>query len=517
MNNSNDSMSDDSCHGSSDSWTTYSSDETSSEENSSETSPRYVFKSESYTSSSSPLSDEEQGVQGYVSRCKWDGKDAIMKMSNHTDFVLDLEYEAWTRLRELNCIHFCDILAREIDARGNTTRIYFHEIKYDGENDSLGNLIYKKTQHPIGIFNCVRQTLAAIMLFEKLGITHYDLHADNVMITDTPYDVHVYEIDDVLIPIRTFGITPVVIDFGLSYIPNSKYNATCFFAKQGYTTFMNDSMVDCRLLLITVCKDLERMNKSLVFKQKYLHSIIKKFIESVRRLLKPLKLAENGWYKNENMFDDIVKEMVAEIPFVTNEGVFHPDNFPWILELLQHDITLPIVEKKSDVKDFPTAVTNLAIQWKTSVEPKMRNTGREEQFFKDLISLDYTGQLSQEEKEAFADLKRKYPKITNLVKLRRCARELADSFQNVLYEKQISVSEKKRELYSKLECKTTKEMLMNLPKTVNVYNPGMRIIFMNPEKPDHVEVVIDAVTSTKLNNNEEETLRLLASGDYFKM
>lgn len=55
------------------------------------------------------ISEEDQGAQRAVFKCAWKDKRAIMKMSKHIDFVLELEEEAWNILKQLNCIHFCEV------------------------------------------------------------------------------------------------------------------------------------------------------------------------------------------------------------------------------------------------------------------------------------------------------------------------------------------------------------------------------------------------------------------------
>ena len=126
-----------------------------------------------------------QGSQGTVFRCLWNGIPAIMKMSHHIDVVLELQETAWNRLKELDCIHFFEVL-KKIPLKP----LFYNEISSKSHITSLSHVIYEHSYHPNAILNCIRQALAAMVMFERLGITHYDLHSDNVMITDTEYDVH---------------------------------------------------------------------------------------------------------------------------------------------------------------------------------------------------------------------------------------------------------------------------------------------------------------------------------------
>jgi hypothetical protein len=458
-----------------------------------------------------PISD--QGVQGTVMKCAWKDEPAVMKMSKHIDFVLELEEEAWNRLKKMNCLHFCEVFEKlPIKAGERRYCLFYKEVTNNSRNDSLANLIFEQTHHPNAILNCVRQTLAAIVMFEGLGITHYDLHSDNAMVTDTPYDVHVYKFGDKIIPIRTYGLAPVIIDFGLAYIPNSRYNASCVFAKDGFTTYMPDPIVDSRLLLMTAARELKKSVKTLrsrmsrVFSPQYKNTckVIERFIKKVELIFIPLRLMENGWFEKTDIFPNIVDDLMDQLPQAlqkTKKGIFKPDNFDWTIELLQHELTIPVTQYRPDAPSFCKATCMLAMDWKQFVEPVIRNTHEEQLFFKDLVSIPHDADT-----RAFTRLRHRYPKVKTIKRLRARVKAMADAFSNFLYDKTAEVQCIKDSMYAKLPYRSTQDILCALPSMPNVYSEGMTLLVMDPSN-NHKIVVLDEDLASQLNQNEQRTLQ----------
>lgn len=484
-------------------------------------SPSFLPSSSSSDGSSifdnaTPINEKDQGVQGVVMKCMWKDEPAVMKMSNHIDFVLELEEEAWNRLKKLNCLHFCEVFERlPIKPGERRYCLFYKEITNNSRNDSLANLIFEQTHHPNAILNCVRQTLAAMVMFEELGITHYDLHSDNTMVTDTPYDVHVYKFGDKIVPIRTYGLAPVIIDFGLAYIPGSRYNASCVFARDGFTTYMPDPIVDSRLLLMTAVRELKESVKTLrsrtrrVFSSQYKDTcnVIERFIKKTELIFTPLRLnRENGWFKKEDMFPNIVGDLMDQLPktlMKSEKGIFKPDNFDWIIELLQHELIIPVTQYKPDAPPFGKATCMLAMDWKKFVEPVIRNTHEEQLFFKDLVSIPHNADM-----DTYTTLKHRYPKVKNIKRLRGHVKAMGDAFNNFLFEKTEEAQRIKDAMYAKLPYRSTRDILCALPSMPNVYTEGMTLLVMDPSAPNsHKEVVLDEGLASLLNEKEQETLQ----------
>ena len=521
----------------------------------------------------SGISEQDQGAQGFVEKCVWNNKPAVVKTSNHIDFVLELEEEVWNRLKILDSIHFCKVLSKHPLSPGERRfRLFFEEIRhYETEislrnkskkpitnngkprfkNNSLANIIYEAKHKPAALINCINQTLAAIAMFEKMGITHYDLHADNVMITNTENDVHIYKLNnDNIVSIKTYGISPVIIDFGMAYIPRNRYNATCMFSNNGFTTFMADPLVDARLLLLTSVKDLPYTIKDLkkstltvvsnlrrnlgqtISKRNYVAAktknttptsvvlgcdqnkgssdvvkLVEHYVRKVRLMFTPLKLEDNGWF-HDNCFSNIIDDLADLAPKILTKrkgGIFKKDNYKWMLELMQHEIELPLKNSGNYYNNkqltFNKAILLFASEW-VLVEQIIRNTKEEQLFLKDLVSIN-------DDFESYLKMKHRFPKIKNLKRLKSSIHLASTIFEDILHSYKIKIETKKTTLYSKLPYKTTGNILAALPKPVLKYEAGMKLHLIDVSSDLVVKnshTTIDEYMAEALNTNEQEEL-----------
>ena len=334
--------------------------------------------------------------------------------------------------------------------------------------------------------NCVSQTIAAILMLEKVGITHYDLHSDNVMISNTPFDVHVYITAGDIAMFETYGITPVVIDFGVAYVPDTRLNATTVFTDSGFTTFMNDPLVDTRLLLATAKKDLTKYLKRKsstrptgkfrqvnVWPQRHFKSILalKRYKDQLHKMLLPLKTAidqKTGWLK-ENTFPhtihDVIKSEISPLKLNRKGGLFHKDNVKWFLELLQHRINIPLKKELNEThRPFKELFLEFVLEW-IHVEQIIRNTKEELFFFKDLVR-----------DIEIVKLKHRYPKIKNISRLRTCVDLLSQSFENVFINAQKEIELKRDTLYSCMVYKTTNDLFRRLSRAPIQFKIGMKVL-----------------------------------------
>jgi hypothetical protein len=445
-------------------------------------------------------------------------------------------------------------------------QLFFEEIKYlekdtflrkdikcqkKYKNDSLANLIFQAKHKPYSIINCINQTLAAITMIQSLGITHYDLHADNVMITNTEYDVNVYKLRNNVvqgkgpkqISIQTYGISPVIIDFGMAYVPNNKYNTTCKFSSSGFTTFMPDDLVDARLLLLTSIEDLgytvNFLKKNIFFpssnlprhlqqrsttkttntntntkiiidneihtnktKSSDVVNLVERYVKKVKLMFAPLKLQQNGWLY-ENCFNDIIDDIVNNAPKILlkrKNGIFKKkDNFQWILELMQHEITLPLTtNNEKELISFNEAILAFASEW-IFVEQIIRNTKEEQLFLKELVSMN-------EDIKDFIKMKHRYPKIQNLKRLKQTIKTASMSFKKILINEQKKIEKKKKLMYSKLPYQTVEDILNALPKPPITYKKDMKVHFVDINSKCSFNIVLDEVMAKKLNDNEQDEL-----------
>lgn len=544
------------------------------------------------------IEEQDQGAQGYIQRCVWNDKPVIMKLSNHIDFVLELEEEVWERLKLFNSIHFCKVLTKiPINPGERRYQLVFEEITHHEpknsislrkttqragpsvvkkkiapkaserpcvvKNDSLANLLYDAKHKVIALMNCLNQTLAAIIMYQNLGITHYDLHVDNVMITNTEYDIHVYKLEHNtrwstpdrteldssdeqgirsrspseqgrIVAIKTFGLSPVIIDFGMAYVPDSRYNATCMFANNGFTTFMPDHHVDARLLLITAVKDLEYVVKDYKngfkaktrgFKDGHVGNrltssnnvsvgeikISELYIKLIKSIYGNLKIQENGWFL-DNCFNNIIHEIVNSMPKILNQrkgGIFKKKNLEWTFELMQHEIQLPLKHDNINItqsclklkqSQLSKAILLFASEW-VYVEQIIRNTKEEQLFLKDLVSMD-------ESLKSYCTMKHRYPKMKNLKNLKTCCKAVSEIFCQLLNNYKKKIEAKKSLMYSKLLYKTTEDILISLPKQPIKYEKDMKLNFINTSgSQKSFNLTIDEIMVNKLNENEQKTLQ----------
>jgi len=273
--------------------------------------------------------------------------------------------------------------------------------------------------------------------------------------------------------------------------------------------------VDSRLLLMTAVRELKESVKTLrsrtrrVFNSQYKDTcnVIERFIKKTELIFTSLRLdRENGWFKKENMFPNIIDELMDQLPDVlmdSEKGVFKPDNFDWIIELLQHELIVPVTQHKPNAPSFGKATCMLAMDWKKFVEPVIRNTHEEQLFFKDLVSIPHNADI-----DVFTTLRHRYPKVKNIKRLRGHVKAMGDAFNNFLYDKTIEAWRIKDAMYAKLPFKSTRDILCALPSMPNVYSEGMTLLVMDPSAPGaHKEVVLDEGLASMLNENEQETLQ----------
>ncbi|ASZ85124.1 144L [Cherax quadricarinatus iridovirus] len=456
--------------------------------------------------------DEEisQGNQSQVVKCKFDGKNAIIKSPNSIEFTPELERDAWQILKQLNCINFCEVYKILPYTVGSLEHsIVYEEISIKGKNYSLHDIITNSIFPPHIIYNCIMQTMGTILMMEQKGITHYDLHTDNIMIKPTPYDVHVYKIGNEIIPIVTFGITPVIIDFGMSHIKNHKYKSTSYFANIGVTNFMSDPFVDSRVFLRNCTSVMTEYIAKLSLKppkQRY-HNfkdvtiLLNEFSDSVKKIFSSQNIVKTGWFKDESL-PNIFNLVQDELPEAMNgieRGMFGID-FNRVVDLLQYDISLPLKYRECNFT-LEEAFAKFAINWFRNVEPIIRNTREEMLFLKNLIMLKYGSSVQD-----YIRLHHRYPEIKNLVRLRRDLRDLTNAYNNFLLEKQKQTAKLKRKMYAKMEQKSTLEIFRQLPKLPNQYFENMTVHVMN-SNGKNVNFIVDKDTVSDLNKNEIETIK----------
>lgn len=433
--------------------------------------------------------EQVQGIQGYVkkvvlhiNKCP---VSCVAKKSRFVDFVIELEYNAWCKLKWLKCVHFCPIFSY------SPTQIIMKEIThmYNGNavQNTMGDIIGLSMFPPEALYNCIIQALHAIVILQECSITHYDLHCDNIMIGNTPYDIHVYDNYGHYETVETFGIVPVIIDFGMSYVEGSEFNATIASNSNGFTTYMFDHLIDARLLLMTARKDVKNA-------QDVPDAIFTQFINQVEFLFKTNSgLKNNGWFR-QNTFFDLNKYLLKLYPDVLNKktrGVLTVKNYIWFIELFKHCIVLPLNHqdnnclktKHEDSADhvdiyFMLAVLDFSQEW-DRVENILKNTRKEQEFLKTCIASAAKIFRASNQSQLFLNtvlkLRRKWPTIKNFLRLFRCIHNITKNYFDIINRVMIKTSNKKRVIYHDLKMK---DIVNSFSRQNTSFKQGMTLYFV---------------------------------------
>lgn len=443
----------------------------------------------------------------------------IVKTSKHIDFVIENEVEAWKRVSVFDSPHFAKVIKTvPVSKRENNLVVFFEEVSIGMENGkyisgshclyhnqlakkeciSLSDLLKDPDRHPSAALNCVRQALAAIVMYENVGITHYDLHADNIMIRNTPYDIHVYKFQDTIIPIMTFGIAPVIIDFGLAHINNSGWTSTNLFLYQGLSSFIKDPIIDCILLLTTVKTHMEFHNSWIVSNYIQEMETYCKYIKYVTKWFKHLNLDKNGWFKRQ-LFPDTVYDMLQSFPKV-EYGIFSTKNITCVIDLLQYSIVVPIEKLEHPKFTFKQALLRLCVVWIETVEPVFNNIRREKMLFKDLV-VYVAKHKNRVDIPDIVKLKKRYNNILNFHRLISTVCCLRDTYSDRICKLSPSIETIKQNLYAKVAQKSTLDFLNDVPFVNYLVKPGMKVLVQDVEEKSRHVFTTDKCQAAKINSN----------------
>jgi hypothetical protein len=296
----------------------------------------------------------------------------------------------------------------------------------------------------------------------------------------------------------TFGITPVIIDFGLSHVTNSNWAATNSFLYQGISTFDKDPIIDCILLLTTVKTHMEFHNSWIVSNYITEMKAYYKYIKSTTEWFEQLRLDENGWF-SQRLFPDTTYDLLQSFPNI-EYGMFSTKNIVCVMELLQYSIMVPITKLENSTITFKQALLRICVLWMESVEPVVKNIHLEKMLFKDLVSVIAKHKFNVDVSEIIK-LKRKYPKILNFHQLIYSLCILRNAYSNKIYKSSILVKNIKKRLYDKIDHKSTLDFLNNIPFVNYMVAPGMKVLIQDVVEKKQHKFTINKLQATKINNN----------------
>jgi len=221
-------------------------------------------------------SKTSQGVVGLVTHTD---KRFIFKLSKHVDFLIRHEDLTMKRLNEMKdfCPHFVGSYGiRRLPVNSDfseSTDSPFHISKEDKHIfqdvlfiEYIKNSITLTSQidnlDPRRVYAIIRQVLLALEMGQQYcKFVHFDLHTDNILLSECEKNsVFLYRFQDKSIAVPTYGVYPILIDFGFAHTDamNGKpiygpMNST----DAGYLTALYDPVCDPKVFLTSNTKDLK--------------------------------------------------------------------------------------------------------------------------------------------------------------------------------------------------------------------------------------------------------------------
>lgn len=196
---------------------------------------------------------------------------------------------------------------------------------------------YKQVNDNIIISILKQVLLASLVAKNKCGLTHYDLHSDNILVQKCSYnDVYVWydARNDARYVIPTLGYVPRIIDYGFSYssaLDGTPITTPLDFMKEGYTSIKTDEFSDFRICLVSILEDFYHYRP-----ESELFDVTKRI---VKKTFKKLNLDwESGWFIDNKsgaskfLFESMIKNPANKAFFASPTIEEH---FYSILGLLQ--------------------------------------------------------------------------------------------------------------------------------------------------------------------------------------
>lgn len=479
--------------------------------------------------------ESSQGIVG-VFYAKNIGKIGF-KCSKYIDNLIKHEEKILKGLQKINIYNFfriyttieCDVnpemkkdnlFSEETDSTKIKQTVILFE--YIETKNSFLDYIKCKEVPEKHLYSIIKQTLLSLIILQYRKFTHYDLHSDNILIKKCNNDtVFLYNISkDNQICIPSYGIYPVIIDYGFSYILDIEKTLYCNNLEQtekGFTPFMYDSIVDFKLFLVSSSRQILSYKKT---------ETSKNFRKVVKNIFKPLNINwKTGWnkYEKTSISEKIYNTLNSDI--ILKSEVFSEDIFT-VLELFKGMICLPFSKQNCNI-DINRPLSVIINEW-TKIEKIVKNNKIRLYILKIIINSAILNKekylLTNTRKEAISNFKSVIFENVNLV-IKFC------TFNNVHFEKLLcslilfSIKiEENIYLYSKKENKVKSEhirkMEFNNPELIYsyleantdcpyTYNDNTKIIIVDYETNSTKLFIPDKETIEKVN-----IIHYLARGTY---
>lgn len=163
-------------------------------------------------------SKTKSGAYGDVNVITFNDQTVVCKNSQDpNDHSLELENAAFDVLSATNLPH---IVERKgvLSTRSGVKLLYLEKLDHGTMKDLL---LSKRTPLKKKQSVLFQSLMATEMMHAKTGISHNDLHCNNIMIAPVDYDLMIYDYNGEYHIIETHGYQPILIDFGFAYVPNT--------------------------------------------------------------------------------------------------------------------------------------------------------------------------------------------------------------------------------------------------------------------------------------------------------
>jgi hypothetical protein len=295
-----------------------------------------------------------------------DGRKYFFKISRWVDNLMEHEFNIGKIINTGlgHCLNFPKVIGmiycetNVVDTRGNILDL---KDKYPLEKSVLlteyidSNLtLYKFIgDRNVGCDNklsVIYQLLLALHIAHvRVGLTHYDLHTDNVMVRTCPRDtIFVYKLGDRDVQIPSLGYYPVIIDFGFSFSSlNDRFFASIEFYHEGYTAYRPDVVADCKKVLFACSRVMGRSARSRENRK------VKKFKNITHNLFDVLAInhATGSYVRPPNLLNNPVHDYFRTIT-VNKQTRLFKDNIIECIDILKCMIYLPMEPKKYTRRDL---------------------------------------------------------------------------------------------------------------------------------------------------------------------
>ena len=302
---------------------------------------------------------KKKGKQGIVGLCKVNGEIKVFKVSRYINHTVRHESNVLKSLRTISsfCPYFCTggmLWSVEVgkDFREQTNPFALGTAKHTMTVDlltmdytkgrPLSSLMKEEQVSDASIFGAVRQIMGAMILAQQeVDFTHYDLHSSNVLIEPCPSDsVALFITRDAEWQTPTYGLHPVIIDFGFSHARDCRKKpiySSLAHTDIGFLTHRSDHMADAKLFLISLAYEMKMYREE--------SHLCVHFRKLVKRIFKKLRTdASSGWDDGYTKLSaiDCAAELTDAIE--AKSQLFDRYNH-FSLDIMQTMIVLPLRKK----------------------------------------------------------------------------------------------------------------------------------------------------------------------------